>query len=87
MDQHTEELANYIRKNNYNLASIARETGIPYMALYDSLFNSSRSRQLRVSEYFAVCSCLGVSPGQLQERYRGMKEEVITERSGHGSTN
>lgn len=35
----TKSLARYVQENSVNLSAMSRETGIPYMALYDSLAN------------------------------------------------
>ncbi len=53
-------LLRYIRDRNINLSEMARKTGIPYRALYNSLSNKSRRRELRSSELAAVCGYLGI---------------------------
>lgn len=58
----TEEVSNYVRKKRINLSAMARDTGIPYATLYDSLANPQRDRELRVGEFFKVCSFLGINP-------------------------
>lgn len=39
----TKNLARYVQENSVNLSAMSRETGIPYMALYDSLANKKKS--------------------------------------------
>lgn len=36
--------------------------GIPYMALYDSLLNKDRNRDLKAREFMEVCKFLDVDP-------------------------
>lgn len=60
MDIPTSNLSKYIKKTGINLSKMSRDTGIPYMALYDSLMNDSRDRDLRVGEFFLICKFLGV---------------------------
>ena len=40
----TKNLARHVQENSVNLSAMSRETGIPYMALYDSLANKKRAR-------------------------------------------
>lgn len=60
--QETKNLAEYVRKLGVNISKMSRETGISYMAIYDSLFNDSRDRELRTWEFFAICKFLHVNP-------------------------
>ncbi len=46
---------------------MARDTGIPYMALYDSLLNDERDREIRGRELLRVCKFLGVNPMEFAE--------------------
>ena len=39
MDGATKQISEYIRKKGFNLSEISRKTGVPYMALYDSVAN------------------------------------------------
>ena len=41
---------------------MARETGIPYAAIYNSLCDEERDRSLRDDELVAICAFLGVNP-------------------------
>ena len=41
---------------------MSRDTGISYMALYDSLMNTDRERDLRAGEMLQICKFLGVNP-------------------------
>ena len=47
---------------------MSRQTGIPYMALYDSLMNDRKSRQLRGRELISVCVFLGVDPMEFADK-------------------
>ena len=62
MDGATKQISEYIRKKGFNLSKISRKTGVPYMALYDSLSNDKRDRDLRVDEFLALCKHLEIDP-------------------------
>ena len=62
MNTPEKKLGEYVKEKGINLSKMARDTGIPYMSLYDSMINPKRDRQLRVSEFFDICKFLGVSP-------------------------
>ena len=62
MDGATQRVSEYIRQKGFNLSDISRKTHISYMALYDSLFNEKRERDLRVDEFLALCKHLDVDP-------------------------
>lgn len=62
MDGATKRVSEYIRHKGFNLSDISRKTHIPYTALYDSLFNEKRNRDLRVDEFLALCKHLDVNP-------------------------
>lgn len=62
-----ENLGNYIRKRGIKLSVISKETGIQYMAIYDSLFNDQRSRKIKGDELLAICKFLDVSPMDFAE--------------------
>lgn len=49
-------------KKGFNLSEISRKTGVPYMALYDSVANEKRDRDLRVDEFLALCKHLELDP-------------------------
>mgnify|MGYP001042339790 CR=1 FL=1 len=46
MSAYTKNLSEYIKKRGINLSKVARETGISYSALYSSLMDSGRERDL-----------------------------------------
>lgn len=62
MDAITRNLAVYVRDKGINIAKMARDTGISYMALYDSLSNPARDRDIKGRELVAVCKFLEVNP-------------------------
>lgn len=66
-------IAGFIKKRGVNLSAMSRETGIPYMSLYDSLLNDKRERQLRGSELLAICEFLGASPTDFVEEKESVK--------------
>lgn len=60
VDVPTRNLSKYVKDKGINLAKMSRETGIPYVSIYDSLVNESRDRDLRVGEFFRICQYLGM---------------------------
>lgn len=62
MDSLTKNLSRYVRDKGINVSKMSRDTGIPYMALYDSLLNNERGRAIRGGELIKVCAFLGVNP-------------------------
>ncbi len=58
MDVPTRNLSKYVKDKGINLSKMSRETGIPYVSIYDSLVNESRDRDLRVGEFFKICHYL-----------------------------
>lgn len=46
---------------------MSRDTGIPYISIYDSLANEKRNRDLRAGEAFRICKFLDISPSVLIE--------------------
>lgn len=62
VDAVTENLSGYVRKQGINLSRLSRDTGIPYIALYNSLANSNRKRSIRGQELIDICRILGVDP-------------------------
>ena len=46
LSAYTKNLSEYIKKRGINLSKVARETGISYSALYSSLMDSGRERDL-----------------------------------------
>lgn len=64
-------LAKFIKQKGINLSMMAREIEIPYIQLYDSLFNKKKNRELRSSELIAVCKFLEVNPIDFAEQKEG----------------
>lgn len=62
MDLPTKNLGKYIKEKGYNLSELSRKTGVPYMALYNSLMNSKEDRALRAGEYLSLCKHLELDP-------------------------
>ena len=62
MDIPTKNLGQYVREKGINITKMSRDTGIPYGALYDSLLNTKKKRDLRLGEALAVCAFLDVDP-------------------------
>lgn len=68
MDYQTKAVGDYVRETGINLAKMARDTGIPYVSIYDSLINSSRDRDLRVGEFFKICTFLKKKPTDFADK-------------------
>lgn len=67
MDIPTRNLSKYVKEKGINISKMSRDTQISYMALYDSLMNSERERDLRAGEMLSVCQFLGVNPKDFAE--------------------
>lgn len=63
-----ENISDYVKNKGIALSVMSRQTGIPYMALYDSLMNDRKSRQLRGRELISVCVFLGVDPMEFADK-------------------
>ena len=57
-----EKVSAHVRKMGVNLSKMSRDTKIPYVSLYNSLFNSESDRELRAKEYVAICKFLEKDP-------------------------
>ena len=58
----TDRLSLYIHSEGISLTKISRDTGIKYQALYSSLADKTRGRDLRDEEFLKVCACIGKDP-------------------------
>ena len=67
LDSLTRNLSRYVKDKGINISKMSRDTGIPYMALYDSLLNNERDREIRGGELIKVCAFLGVNPMDFAE--------------------
>lgn len=76
MDTVTRNLSRYVKDRGINVSKMARDTGLPYMSLYDSLLNAERDRDIRGRELLLVCSFLGVNPMEFAETADNEKEVV-----------
>lgn len=68
MSAYTKNLADYVKKRGINLSKVARDTGLSYSALYSSLMDSDRGRDLRDYEFMSVCLFLDVDPREFAEK-------------------
>ncbi len=57
-----ENLSKCIDDKGIALTVVSRRTGIPYMALYDSLKNRSKKRDIKGKELIKLCKFLNVNP-------------------------
>ncbi len=63
----TRNVSEYVRNKGINLSKLSRDTQIPYTAIYDSLANPDRGRDLRDYEFLKICTFLGVNPMDFAE--------------------
>lgn len=68
LSSYTKNLSEYVKKKGVNLSKIARDTGLSYSALYSSLMDAERERDLRDYEFMRVCFFLGVDPRDFAEK-------------------
>ena len=66
-----QNIADYIESKGISLRVAAYRTGISYYALYDSLVNKKRNRELRASEFLALCEFLGKDPMDFADKRIG----------------
>lgn len=74
----TEDLGAYVQKTGINLVKMSKETGIAYEALYSSLLNKNRRRELRVEEFFKICKFIERNPMDFvdaNELLKGLQEK------------
>nr|WP_300785014.1 helix-turn-helix transcriptional regulator [uncultured Acetatifactor sp.] len=71
LDTLTTNVSAYIKKMGITLTKVSKDTGIPYRALYDSLSNKDRGRDLKAKEFIAVCEFLGVDPMDFADKEAG----------------
>ncbi len=64
----TQRISEYVKKRRINISAMARDTGIPYIALYNSLAENERDRSLRDDELLAVCDFLDVDPRDFADK-------------------
>lgn len=62
-----DNIAKYVKDKGIALSVMSRQTGIPYMALYDSLMNERKKRPLRGRELISVCLFLDVDPREFAD--------------------
>lgn len=68
---YTKRLAKYIADKGMSIKNISEKTGIPYSALYDSLSNTNRNRELRADEFMEICKFLEKKPEDFAEEDAG----------------
>lgn len=61
-----ESVAKRIEDKGIALTVVSRRTGVPYMALYDSLKNKSKRRDIKGKELVKICKFLDVDPRELE---------------------
>ena len=62
-----EKLSKCIDDKGIALTVVSRRTGISYMALYDSLKNKAKKREIRGKELVKLCKFLDIDSRELVE--------------------
>lgn len=57
-----ENISKCIEERGIALTVVSRRTGLPYMALYDSLRNKSKNREIKGRELVKLCKFLDIDP-------------------------
>ena len=68
-----ENIARRIEDKGIALTVVSRRTGVPYMALYDSLKNKSKRRDIKGKELVKLCKFLNIDPRELEVSYTGIE--------------
>lgn len=63
----TENVAKFVREKGINLTKLSKETNIEYCAVYDSLGNSGRGRDLKDHELVRICRFIRKNPMDFAE--------------------
>ena len=58
----TKNISEYVNSMAINLSELSRKSGVEYSALYASLKNKGRERELRADELTSICAVLRVNP-------------------------
>lgn len=58
----TKNIAKYIKEMSINLSELSRKSGVPYPALYTSIIDEKRNRELRADELTSICCVLRINP-------------------------
>ncbi len=63
-----ENLSRCIDDKGIALTVVSRRTGIPYMALYDSLRNKSKKRDIKGKELVKLCKFLDIDSREFADK-------------------
>lgn len=58
----SKKIGRYMKEKGFNLAEVARQTGLDYQSLYVSLYDENRNRDLRSEELIPLCIFMNVDP-------------------------
>lgn len=70
----TRKVSEYVKNRGINISKMARDTGLPYTALYNSLSDTERKRDLRDYEFMSICFFLGVDPREFADKEKGERK-------------
>lgn len=68
-----ENISKCIEDKGIALTVVSRRTGISYMALYDSLKNKTKKREIRGKELVKLCKFLEVDPREFADKEPAVK--------------
>ncbi|MBO5199555.1 MAG: helix-turn-helix domain-containing protein [Lachnospiraceae bacterium] len=71
----TKNIANYIDSIGVNLSELSRKSGVDYSALYASLKNKERERELRADELTSICTVLKIDPMDFADKPKEQRRE------------
>lgn len=63
-----ENISKHIEDKGISLMFVSRKTKIPYMALYDSLRNKSKKREIKGKELVKLCKFLDIDAREFAEK-------------------
>lgn len=58
----TKNIASYIKEMGINISELSRKSGVAYPALYASICDKSKERELRADELTKLCFVLKINP-------------------------
>lgn len=67
----TKNIANYVRNLGINLSDLSRKTGVSYAAIYASLGEKGRGRELQADELTDICFVLNINPMDFADKKTG----------------
>lgn len=63
----TKKIAEHVSEMGINISELSRKSGVTYSALYASLANNEKRRELRADELISICIVLKLNPMDFTE--------------------